>query len=115
MGLSWIISSNNQIKYEIEKEKPNLLNKVPWYNTAICSKFLGTVFEYFIINARTDRYNLICYITANDRQQPIYVDDEISAGGRTIPKNATTSEIKSLCATLNFIDCWLKHFQNHYQ
>ena len=30
----------------------------PWYNTYICKKLHGNVFEGFIINARTDRYNI---------------------------------------------------------
>ena len=39
----------------------------PWYNTYICRKLHGTVFEEFIRNARTDRYNLVCYIDAHEK------------------------------------------------
>ena len=38
---------------------------------------------------RIDRYNIMCSIIAHDKQQPAYVDDEISGGGRPIPKNET--------------------------
>ena len=55
------------------------------------------------------------YIPANDNQQPTHVDDERSGGSRAIPKNAKTSALQSLGEILNFIDCWLKHFQNNYQ
>ena len=37
VGMSWIISSNEEIKYEIDKiNHQNWLNKGPWYNTSIC-------------------------------------------------------------------------------
>ena len=36
----------------------------PWYNTSILKKLHGKLFEAFIINARTDRYNIMCYIYA---------------------------------------------------
>ena len=55
------------------------------------------------------------YITAHGRQKPTYVDDASSAGGRSEPNNETTASLKSLVATLNFIDFWLKHFQHNYQ
>ena len=67
VGLSWIISSNKQIKYYIEESNPDWLNKFPWYNTAIYYKLHGTVFEYSIRNARTYRYNLMCSITSFDK------------------------------------------------
>ena len=85
------MSSNKQMKYNTkENNHPDWLNKVPWYNTSIWSKLHGTVSEDFIRNARTDRYNIMCYITAHDKQQPTYVDDATSGGGRAIPKNTTT-------------------------
>ena len=45
MSLSCIISSNNKIKYETVENNPDWLNKVPWYNTTICSKLHGTLFN----------------------------------------------------------------------
>ena len=48
------------------------------------------LFEYFIKNVIIERYNIMCSIIAQDKQQPKYVDDEISGGGRLIRKNATT-------------------------
>ena len=63
------------MKYEIKEKVPDWLNKVPWYNTEICSKLHGTVFEDFIRNDITDRYNLMCYITAHNMQQSTYVNN----------------------------------------
>ena len=39
----------------------------PWYNTYICKKLYGKLFEGFIINARTGRYDIICSIYAYER------------------------------------------------
>ena len=68
------------------------------------------MFEEFITHARTDRYNLICYLVAHDKIQPAYEYDESSIGDRSIPKDATTKALKALGDTLNFIDIWIKLF-----
>ena len=48
------------MKYEMENNNnEDWLNKVPWYNTAICSSLYGSLFEDIIIHAITDRYNII--------------------------------------------------------
>ena len=94
VGLSWVISSNKQMIYDIkENYHPSWLNKGPQYNTSICSKLHGTVFGYFIRNDRTDRCNIMCSRTANDKLQPTYADYEISVSSRSIPNNATTSAL----------------------
>ena len=67
VGMSWIISSTNEMKYEIyEINYKDLLNKGPWYNTDICSRLHVSLFEYFITHARTDRNNLMCSLVAHD-------------------------------------------------
>ena len=73
--MSWIISSNEEIKYEIDKSNHKYwLNKCPWYKTAICSRLHGSIFEYFITHARTDIYNIMCYLVAHDKKQASYED-----------------------------------------
>ena len=97
--LSWIISSKKQIKYYTkENNHPDLLNKGPWYNTAICSKLCRTLFDNFR-NDRTDICNNMCSITAHEKLQSTYVDDASSIGGRAIPKNAKTAALESLGST----------------
>ena len=67
VGMWCIIRSNDEMKYEIdESNHQDWLNKSPWYNTDICSRFHGSLFVYFITHARTDRYNLMCYLVAHD-------------------------------------------------
>ena len=82
---------------------PYWLNKVPRYNTAICSRLHGSLFEDFITHARTDRYNLMCYLVAHDLKKPTYEDDENSIGDRLIPKHVTIESLETLVATLNKI------------
>ena len=57
----------------------------PWYNTSICTKLHRTAFEKYIKNARTDRYNLVCFIDSHEKQHPAYVDDGNIGGGKAIP------------------------------
>ena len=63
--------------------------KNPRYNTAICSKLHGKLFEYFIRHALIDIYHIMCSIITHDKQQPSYEDEEISIGDRPILNNAT--------------------------
>ena len=39
----------------------------PWYNTSIFRQSHGKVFEGFIRNTRTDRYNIMCSIDAHKK------------------------------------------------
>ena len=55
------------MKYEMDKSNhQDWLNKGPWYNPDICSRLHGSLFEYFITHARTDRYNIMCPLVAHD-------------------------------------------------
>ena len=70
VGMLWIICSNEEMKYKIDKiNHKNWLNKVPWYNTAIYSRLYVSLFEEFITHARNDRYNLLCYLVAHDKNK----------------------------------------------
>ena len=116
VGMLWIISSNEEMKYEMDKKNHQYwLFKGPWYNKDICLRLYGSLFEDFITNTRTDRYNLMCYLVAHDKKQPSYEGDEISIGDRPIPKIATTEALKVLGATINFIDIRIKLFEDNYE
>ena len=68
VGMSWIISSNVEIKYEIDKSNhQDWFIKCPWYNTDICSRLHESWFEDFITHARIDRYNIMCYVVEQDK------------------------------------------------
>ena len=56
----------------------------------------------------------MCYLVAHDRLQTDYKDYERSIGDRAIPNDATVKQLKSLGATFNFIDIWLKLLRKNY-
>ena len=90
-----------------ENNHQDQLNRGPWYNTDIFSRLHESLFEDFITHARTDRYNLMCYLVARDKNITAYEDDESSIEDRLIPKNVTTEAVEAFGATQNFIDIWL--------
>ena len=42
-----------------------------WYNISICKKLHGKLFEEFIINEITNRYNLMCSIDEHIKKESI--------------------------------------------
>ena len=63
---------------------------VPCYNTYICKKLHGKVFEGIIRNARTDRYNIICSIDAHLKEHQSYCDDVSIGWGCPLSSNSAT-------------------------
>ena len=87
VGMIWIIENLEDLKYDMDILSPNWLTGGPWYNTYICKKLHGKLFEGFIISARTDRYNIMYYIDAYEREHQSYsCDDGSSGGGFPLPK-----------------------------
>ena len=72
------------------------------------------MFEDFIKQERTDRYNLMCYLVTHDILQLDYKDYEISIGYRAIPYNLTTKTLEALGATFIFIFIWLKLIRENF-
>ena len=72
-----------------------------------CSELHGSRFEDFIAQARTDRYNLICFLVANDRLQQDYKDDERRILDRVMTDDETIKKIEAVGPTINFIDILL--------
>ena len=60
-GMLWTIENHEQLKYDMDIQNSDRLTGAPWYNISICKK-LHEKIEGFIINARTDRYNIMCFI-----------------------------------------------------
>ena len=116
VGMSWIISSKKEMDYFNYTDSKNLswFDTGPWYNKNICSKLYGTTFEGFIIQARTERYNIMCSLVAHDIMQDNKQDDEISIGDRVISNDATVKALKSLGSTFIFIHTWLHNFRDNY-
>ena len=66
------------------------------------------MFESYIENARTDRYNIMCSIYAHEKQHPSSDDDGSSGFVNLLPSNSTTESLFLLSATIYFIYCWIK-------
>ena len=115
VGMSWIINSNREMEYKMNKTNHQYwLNKGPWYNRFIYYNLNGSRFEDFITQARTYRYNLMCYLVAHDMLQLNYKYDESSIGDREIPNDATIKTLEALGANFNFIDIWLNFLRENY-
>ena len=89
VGISWKIETHEQLKYDMDKHNPDWMICVPWYNTSICKKSHGTVFEEYIRNSITDRYNFMCYIDAHEKHNSSSIDDGSSGSGNVLPSNST--------------------------
>ena len=112
--MSWIIETNQQLEYDIDKHNPDCITDGPWYNRYICTKLHGTVLEIYIRNSITNRYNILCYIDAHDKQQPSSVGFGIIGGCNALPENSTKEAFFKLGATIDFIDYCLKCFDHNY-
>ena len=63
----------------------------PWYNTYTCRKVHGKLFEEFLINERTFRYNIMCSIDEYEKEhQSSSCDDDISGRSCPLPTTSTT-------------------------
>ena len=94
MLLLWIIENYKQLKYDMDIQNSDWLTGGPWYNTYICNKLYGKLFEGFIINARTDRYHIMCSIDAYEKEhQSSSCDDARSGRGCPLPTNSTAKAL----------------------
>ena len=93
-------------------QNPDQLTGGPWYNTSICRKLNGKLFEGFIINTRADRYNIMCSIDSYERDhKPSSYDDGSSGGGYPLQTTSTIEALESIGETIDFIGC---NFYTHY-
>ena len=109
VGMLWIIENHEELKYYMDMQNSDCLTGGPWYNTYICNKLHGKLFEGFIINEITDRYNIMCSIYAYEREnKSTSCDDGRSGGGCSLRTNSTTEALELIGATIYFIGCCLK-------
>ena len=66
-GMLWIIETHEKYNMIGKKYNPGWMIGGPWYNTSICKKLYEKVFDRFIINKRTYRYNIMCSIDAHEK------------------------------------------------
>ena len=114
VGMLCLIETNQHLKYDMDKHNSYWMTGGPWYNTYICEKFHGNLFEGFIKNARTDIYNIICSIDAHEKINPSGHYDGSSGGGYPLPSNSTIEALVSLIETIYFISCWLQALEHNF-
>ena len=90
----WIIENHEELKYDMDVQNSDWLKGGPWYNTYICNKLYGRLFEGFIINARTEIYHIMCSIGTHEREhQSSSCNDGSSGGGCPLPIISTTKAL----------------------
>ena len=62
-----IIETHEQLQYDMDENNSEWMTGGPWYNISICKRLHGKVFEGFIRNVRTGRYDIMCYIDAHEK------------------------------------------------
>ena len=110
VGLSWIIEKNKHLKFEMGVQDSQCMDKGTWYNTIICTKLHGKIFENYFKIGRKYRYELMCSVDAYDKEHISIPDDVSSDGGRPMPSKSSKESLLSLGHTMNFIDNWLQFF-----
>ena len=61
VGMIWMIENNEDLKYDMELQNSDFMKGGRLYNTFICKKLHRKLFDQFIIYARTDTFNIMCY------------------------------------------------------
>ena len=91
VGMIWINEYREYLKYDMDIQNSYWMTGDPWYNTYICNKLHGKLFEAFIINARTD---IMCSIDLYEREnQSSSCDDVSSGGGCPLPITSTNEAL----------------------
>ena len=99
VGMIWIIENQEELKYDMDILNSDWLLGRPRYNTSICKKLLGKLFEGFIIDTRNDMNNIMCSIDAYEREHKSpSCDDGSSSGGCPVPITSTIEALESICA-----------------
>ena len=106
----WIIESNKHLKFDMEVQGSQWIDKGPWYNTKICTKLNVQSFKNDFKTGHKDRYELMCAVDVYDKEHVPMPDDVSSGVGRPMPITSPKEALFSLGQTINFIDNWLQCF-----
>ena len=91
VGMIWIIENDEYLKYDMDIQNSDWMTGGTWYNTSICKKSHEKLFEAFITNKITDRYNIICSVDAYEIENQLSSFDDGSRGwGCPLPITSTT-------------------------
>ena len=85
VSLSWIINTNNHVKFDIDHYYAKWTKHGKLYNTTVCSQLSGNKFEYYFTTGRKYRYELLSDVDAYEKMHPSGTEDKASGSGRTLP------------------------------
>ena len=93
---SWMVNTDNQYKFYQEENDDKWCKVGPWFNLSIFLNLRGSLFEYYFVTTRQDRYDLMCglyvYAKTIDRNKVAsYLN-----GGRTLPKDSKVAPLTQL-------------------
>ena len=91
------------------------MDKIPWYNTTICTKLNSQSFEDYFKTGRKDRYEMMYYIGVYDKEHVSMPDDKSSGGVIPIHITSYKEELFSLGHTINFLGNWIQFFEVNYE
>ena len=102
VDMSCIIETSQRLEYDIDKHNPYWITYGPLYNKFIFTKLYGTVFEKYIRDARTDRYNIMCSIYECDKKNTSSVNYFSNSFGNKSRSSLTIEALFSLGEKIEF-------------
>ena len=91
------------------------MEKCPWYNTTIFSKRNGQRFKDYLITARKDRYEFMCYVYEYVKERVSMTDEANSCVGRPMPSTSSEEALYPLGHTTKYIDNWRQWYEVNNQ
>ena len=88
---------------------------VPGITHIFVQNYIEPCLKIYIMNSRTDIYNIMYSIDSHDIKKTSYFYDVISSGDKLIPSNSTTESLYLIGTNFDFIGFWLKCFDKNYQ
>ena len=114
VGLSWIIQSNQKLNYDPQRHCNSWMINFPWYNTMICSRLHGLLYEYYVTTAIRERYSIMRSIEDHNKEKPTINYDTSSGGDIPLTYNSTKYLLFSFGLILNCIDSCTKSIKYNY-
>ena len=79
------------------------MGKNPWYNTTICTKLNGQIFEDYFKTGRKDRYYLMFSVDTYGKQHVPMANHESNGGGIPMPITSYKYNFSNLITLSTFL------------
>ena len=98
----------------MDLEDTKQMGKGSWYNTTICAKLNGKIFEDYLKTGQKERYTLIFSVDAYYKEHVPIPSYASSGSGIPIPSKSYKKAHYSLGHTINSLENWLQCFDGNY-